>query len=262
MQLQLKRPLAFLDLETTGTNVARDRIVEIAVLKVMPDGSMHEKETIVNPQMPIPAAVTLIHKISDEDVRNAPTFQQIAKSFFIFLDDCDLAGFNSMRFDLPVLLEEFNRAGILFDLSDRKLVDVQRIYHQMEPRNLTAALKFYCDKQHDDAHSAMADVKATFEVLKSQLDRYAETMKNEMDFLHELSKDGDFVDLGRRMYIDNGMEVFNFGKHKGRTVVEVYKLEPGYFDWILKSEFTIDFKEKIKTIKERIKKPAERSPQS
>lgn len=255
MELQLTRPLAFLDLETTGTNIVKDRIVEIAVLKVMPDGNLHEKEVRVNPQMHIPEAVSLIHKITDEDVKDAPTFQEIAKPFFIFLDDCDLAGFNSLRFDLPVLLEEFHRAGIIFDLSSRRLVDVQRLYHQMEPRTLTAAYKFYCEKPLENAHSAMADVKATFEVLKSQLDRYTEVMKNEMDFLHEMCKDGDFVDLGRRMYFDNGIEVFNFGKHKGKTVIEVNKLEPGYFDWILKSEFTIDFKEKIRNIKERVKRP-------
>lgn len=253
MELQLIRPLAFLDLETTGTNVAKDRIVEIAVLKLMPDGNMHEKESLVNPQMPIPAAVTLIHHISDADVKDAPTFEQIAKTFFIFLDDCDLAGFNSLRFDLPILLEEFHRAAVIFDLSNRKLVDVQRIYHTMEPRNLTAAYKFYCEKNLEDAHSAMADVRATFEVLKSQLDRYGAALKNDMDFLHQFSKDGDFVDLGRRMYFDNGIETFNFGKHKGKVVTDVFKLEPSYFDWIMKSEFPMDFKEKIRNIKDRMK---------
>src|SRR6266513_1721918 len=159
MELLLTRPLAFLDLEATGTNVAKDRIVEIAVLKLMPDGNTHERETLVNPQMPIPAGVTLIHHISDDSVKDAPTFEEIAKTFFIFLDDCDLAGFNSLRFDLPILLEEFHRAGVIFDLSNRKLIDVQRIYHAMEPRNLTAAYKFYCEKDLDAAHSAMADVR-------------------------------------------------------------------------------------------------------
>ena len=253
MELSLTRPLAFLDLETTGTNLAKDRIVEIAVLKLMPDGNIHEKETLVNPQMPIPVAITLVHHISDDDVKDAPTFDKIAKAFFIFLEDCDLAGFNSMRFDLPILLEEFYRAGVIFDLSNRKLVDVQRIYHMMEPRNLTAAYKFYCEKNLDGAHSAMADVRATFEVLKSQLDRYVDALKNDMDFLHQLSKDGDFVDLGRRMYFDNGIEIFNFGKHKGKAVEEVFKIEPSYFDWIIKGEFPMDFKEKIRNIKERMK---------
>ncbi|HYV92608.1 MAG TPA: 3'-5' exonuclease [Chitinophagales bacterium] len=253
MELLLKRPLAILDLETTGTNVAKDRIVEIAAIKIMPDGNIHEKETRVNPMMPIPAAVTAIHHISNEDVKDAPTFDQIAKTFFIFLDDCDLAGFNSLRFDLPILLEEFHRAGVIFDLSNRKLIDVQRIYHIMEPRTLSAAYKFYCRKSLDDAHNAMEDVKATFEVLKSQLDRYPAALKNDMDFLHELSKDGDFVDLGKRMYFDNGTEMFNFGKHKGKAVVEVFKFEPSYYDWIMKSEFPMDFKEKIRVIRDRMK---------
>ena len=240
MELQLKRPLAILDLETTGTNIAKDRIVEIAVIKIMPDGNVHEKETRVNPLMPIPSAVTAIHGISDDDVKDSPTFGQIAKAFFIFLDECDIGGFNSLRFDLPILLEEFHRAGVVFDLSNRKLIDVQRIYHIMEPRTLTAAYKFYCEKSLNDAHRAIADVRATFEVLKSQLDRYPAALKNDMDFLHELSKDGDFVDLGKRMYFDNGMEMFNFGKHKGKAVAEVFKLEPSYYDWIMKGEFPMD----------------------
>lgn len=254
MELNLKKPLAFIDLETTGTNVAKDRIVEIAVLKVMPDGNIHEKESIVNPQMPIPAAVTAIHGISDEDVKEAPTFDQVAKTFFLFLDDCDIAGFNSIRFDLPILLEEFHRAGVILDLTNRRFVDVQRIYHNKEPRNLTAAYKFYCNKNLEEAHSAMADVKATYEVLKSQLDHYADSLQNDVDFLHEFSKDGDFVDLGKRMYFENGIEMFNFGKHKGRAVTEIFKVEPSYYDWIMKSEFPMDFKEKIKNIKERLKK--------
>ena len=253
MELQLTRPIAFIDLETTGTNVVKDRIVEIAAIKVMPDGNIHEKETRVNPQMPIPAAVTLIHKITDEDVKDAPTFSQIAKAFYIFLDDCDLAGFNSIRFDLPILLEEFHRAGVIFDISNRKLIDVQRIYHQMEPRSLTAAYRFYCEKNLEDAHSAMADVRATFEVLKSQLDRYGEALRNDTTFLHEFSKDGDYVDLGKRMYFENQIEIFNFGKHKGKAVVEIFKVEPSYYDWIMKGEFPMDFKEKIRNIRERMK---------
>lgn len=254
MELKLKKPLAFIDLETTGTNVAKDRIVEIAVLKVMPDGNIHEKESIVNPQMPIPPAVTAIHGISDEEVKDKPTFNQLAKTFFLFLDDCDIAGFNSIRFDLPILLEEFHRSGVILDLTNRRFVDVQRIFHNKEPRNLSAAYKFYCEKSLVDAHSAMADVKATYEVLKSQLDRYADSLQNDVDFLHEFSKDGDFVDLGKRMYFENGIEIFNFGKHKGRAVVEIFKAEPSYYDWIMKSEFPMDFKEKIKNIRERLKK--------
>lgn len=254
MELILSRPLAILDLETTGTNLAKDRIVEIAVLKVMPDGNLHSKEAVVNPQMPIPPQVSAIHGITDEDVKDAPTFDQLAKVFYLFLDDCDLAGFNSIRFDLPILIEEFHRAGVSFDLSNRRFVDVQRIFHVMEPRNLTAAYKFYCSKDLEDAHSAMADVKATYEVLKAQLDRYSAELKNDVTFLHEFSKDGDYVDLGKRMYFENGIEIFNFGKHKGKAVTEVFKTEPSYYDWIIKSEFPIDFKEKIRAIKERSKK--------
>jgi DNA polymerase-3 subunit epsilon len=260
MELKLIRPLAFVDLETTGTNFVKDRIVEIAVLKLMPDGNVHEKQTRINPQVPIPPQVTAIHGISDNDVKDAPTFEQIAKTYFLFLDECDLAGFNSTRFDFPILLEEFHRAGIIFDVSTRKFVDVQRIYHLMEPRNLTAAYKFYCERELIDAHTAMADVKATFEVLKAQLDRYPENLKNEIDFLHELSKDGDYVDLGKRMYFENGVETFNFGKHKGRQVIEVFRVEPSYYDWLLKGEFPMDFKEKIKMIREKMKRQKEEMP--
>ncbi len=254
MELVLSRPLAFVDLETTGVNFAKDRIVEIAVLKLMPDGNVHEKQTRVNPLIPIPAAVTAIHGITDEDVKDAPTFEQIAKQYFIFLDECDLAGFNSTRFDFPILLEEFHRAGVVFDVTARKFVDVQRIYHNLEPRNLAAAYRFYCKKELTDAHSAMADVKATYEVLKSQLDHYPGVLQNNVEFLHEFSKDGDFVDLGKRMYYENKIEMFNFGKHKGKAVTEIFKIEPSYFDWLMKSEFPLDFKEKIKSIRERMKK--------
>lgn len=254
MELKLTRPLAFVDLETTGVNFAKDRIVEIAVLKLMPDGQVHEKQTRVNPTIPIPPAVTAIHGITDEDVKDAPTFEQIAKQYFIFLDECDLAGFNSTRFDFPILLEEFHRAGVIFDISTRKFIDVQRIYHVMEPRNLAAAYRYYCDKELVGAHGAMADVKATFEVLKAQLDRYPENLKNDIEFLHEFSKDGDYVDLGKRMYYDNNVEMFNFGKHKGKSVTDVFTTEPSYYDWLLKSEFPLDFKEKIKGIKLRMKK--------
>lgn len=251
MELKLERPLAIFDLETTGTNLAKDRIVEIAVLKVMPGGHVHEKQSIVNPQMSIPPQVSAIHGITDEDVKDAPTFNQVAKAFYLFLEGCDLAGFNAIRFDLPILVEEFHRAGVIFDFTGRRLVDVQRIYHQMEPRNLSAAYKYYCEKDLEDAHSAMVDVKATYEVLKSQLDRYGNSLKNDMDFLHEFSKDGDYVDLGKRMYYDNGIEMFNFGKHKGKAVTDVFKTEPSYYDWIMKSEFPVDFKEKIRGIRER-----------
>jgi DNA polymerase-3 subunit epsilon len=254
MELHLTRPLAFIDLETTGTNLAKDRIVEIAVLKIMPDGNVHEKESLVNPQMPIPPQVTAIHGISDADVKNSPAFSDIAKTIFLFLDECDIAGFNSTRFDLPILVEEFHRSGVMFGLTNRRLIDVQRIFHTLEPRNLSAAYKFYCNKNLEDAHSAMADVKATFEVLKSQLDRYPDSLKNDINFLHEFSKDGDYVDLGKRMYFENGVETFNFVKHKGKAVTDVFLTEPSYYDWLMKSEFPMDFKDKVKAIRERSKK--------
>ena len=246
--------MAFVDLETTGTNFAKDRIVEIAVLKLMPDGNIHEKQNLINPKVPIPPHITAIHGISDEDVKDAPTFEQIAKAYFIFLDECDLAGFNSTRFDFPILLEEFYRAGVIFDVSSRKFVDVQRIYHNLEPRNLSAAYRFYCEKELIKAHSAMADVRATFEILKAQLDRYADNLQNDIEWLHHFTKDGDFVDLGKRMYFENGLEVFNFGKHKGKQVEEVFRMEPSYYDWLLKGEFPLDFKEKVKGIRDRMKK--------
>ena len=253
MELQLTRPLAFLDLETTGTNTAKDRIVEIAVLKLMPDGNIHEKESLINPQMSIPEGASAVHRITDELVKSSPTFDQVAKAFFIFLDDCDIAGFNSIRFDLPILLEEFHRAGVIFDVASRKLIDVQRIYHNMEPRNLSAAVRFYCSKELEGAHSAIADVRATYEVLKAQLDRYTDGLKNDMSWLHEFSKDGDYVDLGKRMYFKDGIEIFNFGKHKGKPVTEIFKNEPSYFDWIMKGEFPMDFKSKVTVIRERMK---------
>ncbi|MBA3648398.1 MAG: 3'-5' exonuclease [Chitinophagales bacterium] len=253
MDLNLKRPLAFVDLETTGINFVKDRIIEIAVLKIMPDGNIHEKQTRINPKIPIPKHVTAIHGIGDEHVKDAPFFEHIAKTYFLFLDECDLAGFNSTRFDFPILLEEFHRCGVIFDVSMRKFIDVQRIYHNLEKRTLGAAYKFYCSKDLTDAHGAMADVKATFEVLKAQLDHYMEDLKNDIDFLHEFSKDGDFVDLGKRMYFEDGMEMFNFGKHKGKKVEEVFRVEPSYFDWLMKGEFPLDFKNKISAIRERMR---------
>jgi DNA polymerase-3 subunit epsilon len=254
MELKLIRPLAFIDLETTGVNFIKDRIIEIAVLKLMPDGNIHEKQTRINPCIPIPAQVTAIHGIKDEDVKDAPTFEKIAKQYFIFLDDCDFAGFNSTRFDIPILLEEFYRAGVIFDVSHRKFIDVQRIYHNLEPRNLTAAYKYYCETELESAHNAMIDVKATYAVLKAQLDRYPEHLQNDIDFLHQFTKDGDYVDLGKRMYFENEIEMFNFGKHKGKVVTEVFKIEPSYYDWLIKGEFPLDFKEKVKRIRERMKK--------
>ena len=191
--------------------------------------------------------------ITNEDVKEAPPFSQVAKTFFLFLDDCDLAGFNSMRLDIPILAEEFLRCGIRFGLENRKFIDVQRIYHLLEPRNLSAAYKFYCRKELENAHKAMSDVKATYEVLKSQLDTYGEHLKNDINFLHEFARDGNYVDLGRRMYYDHEVIKFNFGKYKGRIVEEIFTIEPSYYDWLRNADFPLEFKEKIKDIWESVR---------
>lgn len=258
MELLLQKPLAVIDLETTGVDFAKDRIIEIAVLKIMPDGNLHEKQTLINPGIPIPPKSTETHGITDEQVKNAPSFRQIAKAFFLFLDDCDLAGFNSTRFDIPVLAEEFLRCGVRFGLENRRFIDVQRIFHLLEPRNLTAAYKFYCKKELENAHSAMADVKATYEVLKAQLDVYEMHLKNDVSFLHEFAKEGDYVDLGRRMYYEENVIKFNFGKHKGKVVQEIFHSEPSYYDWLRNADFPLEFKEKIKDIWEETRKKPSR----
>ncbi len=254
MQLQLTRPIAFLDLETTGTDPAKDRIVEIAVLKISPDGSRALKTDRVNPGIPIPESASLIHGIYDKDVKNAPPFSKIAKDYFIFLNDCDLSGFNSSRFDYPILIEEFLRCGMNFNMEGRRHVDVQRVFHLMEKRNLEAAYKFYCGKKLEGAHSAKADAEAAYEVLMAQLDRYNGELKNDVDFLHDLTKDGDFVDMNRRMVFINGEPAINFGKHKGKSVKQLLKSEPQYFDWIFKSDFPLEFKQKLKDILEEYEK--------
>ncbi|QRR02731.1 3'-5' exonuclease [Dyadobacter sandarakinus] len=261
--LRLKKPLAFFDLETTGTNIVRDRIVEISVVKALPNGESEIRTRRINPEMPIPLETSLIHGIYDEDVKDAPTFKSIAKNLTQFLEGCDLAGFNSNRFDIPMLVEEFLRAGVEFDLKNRKTVDTQRIYHMMEPRNLAAAYKFYCGKTLENAHSAEADTIATFEVLQGQIARYEgmvmidghgkeiEPVKNDVAALHELtaSKVVDFA--GRMAYNDKGEEVFNFGKHNGKRVVDILKSEPSFFDWMMKGEFPLDTKRKLTEIKLR-----------
>ncbi|WP_207420962.1 3'-5' exonuclease [Desertivirga brevis] len=252
MKLNLKRPLAFFDLEATGTNLGVDRIVEIAVLKVLPDGSQEMKVSRINPEMPIPFETSLIHGIYDEDVKDEPTFKQIGQEFADFLIDCDLAGYNSNKFDIPMLMEEFLRAGVAFELEDRKFVDVQNIFHQMEQRTLKAAYKFYCGKQIENAHSAEADIRATYEVLLAQLEKYQDTewedkkgnrskpVQNDIDALHEftnLSRPVDFA--GRMVFDENGIEVFNFGKHKGKCVEEVFTLEPSYYSWMQQGDFPL-----------------------
>lgn len=252
MKLNLKNPLVFLDLETTGVNVASDRIVEIALLKINPDGSEEEKVLRINPEMPIPEQASRIHGIFDEDVKNAPVFREVAKTLAKFLEGCDLAGFNSNRFDIPLLAEEFLRADVDIDFKKRKFVDVQAIFHKMEKRTLTAAYRFYCNKTLTDAHSALVDARATYEVLMAQLDQYEGSeyednngnktipIVNDVEKLSRFSSYDQNVDyLGRIVYDENGTEVFNFGKNKGIPVEKVLREQPGYYGWILNGDFPL-----------------------
>ncbi|QHS63094.1 3'-5' exonuclease [Chitinophaga agri] len=245
--LQLKRPLAVIDLETTGTNVATDRIIEIAIVKVFPDKTVQSKVKRINPGMPIPPSSTAIHGISDDDVKDAPTFKQCANELRQYMDNCDLAGYNSNRFDIPLLVEEFLRTGLEFDVKDRKFIDVQKIFHLMEKRTLSAAYKFYCDKDLVNAHSAEADALATYEILEAQLSRY-EQLQAEVTPLAEFTKEDDYVDFARRMVMQNGVEMFNFGKYKGRAVRDVLKIEPQYYDWMMKADFPLNTKQKLTEI--------------
>lgn len=275
MKLNLKRPLAFFDLEATGINVGSDRIVEIAVLKAMPDDTEQILTKRINPLIPIPLVTSLIHGIYDEDIKDAQTFQQAAKEIAEFIGDADLAGYNSNKFDIPMLLEEFLRVGIDFDMTDRKFVDVQNIFHQMEQRTLKAAYKFYCDKDIINAHSAEADIKATYEVLLSQLDKYQDTefedkkgvkskpVQNNVDALHEFTNMNKVVDFaGRMVYNENGEEVINFGKHKGRTVESVLDVEPSYYAWMKQGDFPLYTKKKLDEIWARWSKKKEEAKQA
>lgn len=252
MQLNLKNPLVFFDLETTGINITKDRIVEISLLKVHPNGKEEVKSRRINPEMPIPPQATAIHGITDDDVKDCPTFKQVAKSLADQLEGCDLAGFNSSRFDVPMLSEEFLRAGVDFDMSKRKFVDVQIIFHKKEQRTLEAAYKFYCDKQLENAHSAEADTKATYEVLKSQLERYPDLV-NDIEFLSkEYSSFNNNVDFaGRMIYDEKGVELFNFGKHKGKPVTEVLRNEPSYYSWMMDGDFPLNTKQMLTKIRLR-----------
>ena len=227
MQLNLKNPIVFFDLETTGINIVKDRIVEISFVKVHPNGKEESKTRRINPEMPIPPESTAIHGITDEDVKDCPTFKEIAKSLAAQIEGCDLAGYNSNRFDIPLLAEEFLRAGVDIDLNKRKFVDVQTIFHKMEQRTLSAAYKFYCDKSLENAHTAEADTMATYEILKAQLDRYPDDLQNDIDFLSKYSSFTNNVDFaGRMIYNEEGKEVINFGKYKGKLVEEVLKTDP------------------------------------
>ena len=249
--LHLKKPLAFFDLETTGVNIVRDRIVEISVVKALVNGETEIRTRRINPEMPIPLESSLIHGIYDEDVKDAPTFKSIAKNLASFLEGCDLAGFNSNRFDIPMLVEEFLRVGVDFDIKNRRMVDVQRIYHMMEPRNLGAAYKFYCGKTLDNAHSAEADACATWDVLQSQVERYPQ-LGLTVDSILKCIGEENHVDFARRMVMENGREIFNFGKHKGRAVTDVLKAEPQYYDWMMKGDFPLHTKHKLTEVFNRM----------
>lgn len=249
MNLHLKKPLAFFDLETTGINPVRDKIVEIAIVKVHPDGTEENKRLLVNPSIPIPVECSMIHGIYDADVKDAPTFDLVAKEIDSFLKGCDLGGYNLVQFDIPLLAEEFMRIGIDFSLENRKIIDAQKIFFMMEPRTLSAAYKFYCNKKLENAHSALADTVATYEVFKGQIEKYSDLevedkngnlyipIKNDVGHIHQhtVSKLADFA--GRIVYNDDNIEVFNFGKHKGKPVEEILKREPGYYEWMMKGDF-------------------------
>jgi len=248
--LELTRPLVILDLETTGINLGSDRIIEIALLKITPDQKKQVKRKLINPEMPIPPQASDVHGITDEMVQGAPTFKQAANEIRQFIDQCDLGGYNSNRFDIPMLAEEFLRAGLEFDIRSRKLIDVQRIFHTMEQRTLSAAYRFYCNKTLEGAHSAEIDASATWEILEAQVLKYPQLGKD-LDAVLKFLGEEQIVDFARRFVFENGVEVFNFGKHKGRPVAEVLKAEPQYYDWMMKGDFPLHTKQKLTEILNR-----------
>ncbi|MGV3595035.1 MAG: exonuclease domain-containing protein [Sediminibacterium sp.] len=250
MKLQLTRPLAFIDLETTGVNISLDRIVEIAIVKINPDGTQQVKRKLINPMMPIPKGASDVHGITDDMVKDAPVFKQVANEIKQFIDHCDIGGYNSNRFDIPMLIEEFLRVGIDFSTDGRKLVDVQKVFHMMEQRTLSAAYKFYCQKTLDGAHSAEVDATATWEVLEAQVERYPQ-IGNTVESIVKFTGEDDIVDFARRFVRENGVEVFNFGKHKGKPVTQVLKEEPQYYDWMMKGDFPMNTKQKLTEILNR-----------
>jgi DNA polymerase-3 subunit epsilon len=245
--LQLTKPLAVIDLETTGISLSSDRIIEIAIVKIMPDGKKISKRKLLNPEMPVPPASTEIHGITNEMVKDAPTFKQVGNELKQFIENCDLAGYNSNRFDIPMLAEEFLRIGMEFDCKGRKLIDVQKIFHLMEQRTLSAAYKFYCNKNLEGAHGAEADASATWEVLEAQVIKYTQLGDNVETILKFIGED-QVVDFARRFAFENGVEIFNFGKHKGRAVADVLKAEPQYYDWMMKGDFPMHTKQKLTEI--------------
>jgi len=263
MKLNIKTPLAFFDLEATGINISTDRIVEISIVKVHPNGKEEILTKRINPTIPIPKEVSLIHGIYDEDVKNEPTFKEVSKELYQFLEGADLAGFNVLKYDIPLLVEEFLRAGIDFDIEKKSLLDAQKIFHMMEKRNLAAAYQFYCGETLENAHSAEADTLATYKVFQAQIERYEGNMaedlqgnklgviENDVKKLHALLNE-KMVDLaGRFIFNDDGVECFNFGKHKGKTIEQVIKEEPGYYDWMMKGDFPLDTKRKFTQVKLR-----------
>jgi DNA polymerase-3 subunit epsilon len=263
MNLNLKTPIAFFDLEATGINISTDRIVEISVIKIHPAGKEEIKTMKINPTIPIPKEVSLIHGIYDEDIKDAPTFKDVAKELHQFFAGADLAGFNVLKFDIPLLVEEFLRSGIDFDIEKRNLLDSQKIFFMMEKRNLSAAYKFYCNKNLENAHSAEADTKASYEVFKAQISKYENQemedlqgniigkLENDMKKIHSLINE-KMVDLaGRFVFNAEGVECFNFGKHKGKPIDQVLKEEPGFYDWMMKGDFPLDTKRKFTQVKLR-----------
>lgn len=253
MKLNLRKPLIFFDLETTGLNIMTDRIIEIAYLKVFPNGDEESRKMRINPEMPIPAESTEIHHITDDDVRNCPTFRQVAQMLANVFKGCDIAGYNSNNFDVPFLAEEFLRADADFDFASSRFIDVQVVFHKMEKRTLEAAYRFYCNAELTDAHSADSDTKATYEVLKAQLDRYPE-LQNDVEFLSKFTKYNRNVDYaGRIVFNENGVEVFNFGKHKGKPVEQVLREEPAYYSWMMNGDFPLYTKKVLTSIRLRMR---------
>jgi len=248
--LQLTKPLAFIDLETTGVNLATDRIIEIAIVKVLPDGKRSVKRKLINPGMPIPKQSSDVHGITDEMVKDAPAFKEVAHELKQMLDGCDIGGYNSNRFDIPLLVEEFLRADVDFDMKGRRLLDVQNIFHKMEQRTLSAAYKFYCNKNLDGAHSAEIDASATHEILIAQLERYPD-LGTSIDSVLKLIGEESIVDFARRFILENGVEIFNFGKYKGKAVADVLRNEPQYYDWMMKGDFPQYTKQKLTELRTR-----------
>lgn len=263
MKLNLKNPLCVFDLETTGTNITQDRILEIAVIKLLPNGEVLRKANVLNPTIPIPAESTVFHGLTDDDVKDKPTFKEVAKDYARFMEGADLGGFNVLKFDIPMLVEEFLRAGVEFDYGRKKIVDAQKIFHMMEKRTLAAAYRFYLNKDLQNSHTAEADTEATLEVLLAQVERYdgqevtdglnrkIGEIKNDVETLSKLTS-SDLVDLAGRMIRNSkGVEIFNFGKHKNKGVIAVLKEEPAYYDWMMNGDFPLDTKRKLTEIKLR-----------